>query len=292
MQIKGFEKFRKKLPALSGKKMAILPIYAICMIVIAFAVYVTFDSLPAILASSGINEIILSFFPLVGVIIMESVGFLFVWQLWFLRDRLKAKYGPTSYQRVIFVGFAGIVWVLTVAVNQYIPYYLFAQDFWASSSVQVVGTSLETFLGNTAPAVFYVKEVLALILFVFGLLTLVRAIQVFGVDYMAVVYVYFPEESKIQENAIYSILRHPTYAGVLLIALGGAFFTFTLLSFAAYLILLTGFYIHIYLVEEKELIKRFGNSYREYQNKVPAVFVNPKNIGTFLRFLFKQENKN
>ena len=158
MQIKGFEKFRKKLPALSGKKMAILPIYAICMIVIAFAVYVTFDSLPAILASSGINEIILSFFPLVGVIIMESAGFLFVWQLWFLRDRLKAKYGPTSYQRVIFVGFAGIVWVLTVAVNQYIPYYLFAQDFWASSSVQVVGTSLETFLGNTAPAVFYVKE--------------------------------------------------------------------------------------------------------------------------------------
>ena len=292
MQIKGFEKFRKKLPALSGKKMAILPIYAICMIVIAFAVYVTFDSLPAILASSGINEIILSFFPLVGVIIMESAGFLFVWQLWFLRDRLKAKYGPTSYQRVIFVGFAGIVWVLTVAVNQYIPYYLFAQDFWASSSVQVVGTSLETFLGNTAPAVFYVKEVLALILFVFGLLTLVRAIQVFGVDYMAVVYVYFTEESKIQENEIYSILRHPTYAGVLLIALGGAFFTFTLLSFAAYLILLTGFYIHIYLVEEKELIKRFGNSYREYQNKVPAVFVNPKNIGTFLRFLFKQENKN
>ena len=292
MQIKGFEKFRKKLPALSGKKMAILPIYAICMIVIAFAVYVTFDSLPAILASSGINEIILSFFPLVGVIIMESVGFLFVWQLWFLRDRLKAKYGPTSYQRVIFVGFAGIVWVLTVAVNQYIPYYLFAQDFWASSSVQVVGTSLETFLGNTAPAVFYVKEVLALILFVFGLLTLVRAIQVFGVDYMAVVYVYFTEESKIQENEIYSILRHPTYAGVLLIALGGAFFTFTLLSFAAYLILLTGFYIHIYLVEEKELIKRFGNSYREYQNNVPAVFVNPKNIGTFLRFLFKQENKN
>jgi protein-S-isoprenylcysteine O-methyltransferase Ste14 len=292
MQIKGFEKFRKKLPALSGKKMAILPIYAICMIVIAFAVYVTFDSLPAILASSGINEIILSFFPLVGVLIMESAGFLFVWQLWFLRDRLKAKYGPTSYQRVIFVGFAGIVWVLTVAVNQYIPYYLFAQDFWASSSVQVVGTSLETFLSNTAPAVFYVKEVLALILFVFGLLTLVRAIQVFGVDYMAVVYVYFPEESKIQENAIYSILRHPTYAGVLLIALGGAFFTFTLLSFAAYLILLTGFYIHIYLVEEKELIKRFGNSYREYQNNVPAVFVNPKNIGTFLRFLFKQENKN
>jgi protein-S-isoprenylcysteine O-methyltransferase Ste14 len=288
VHIKGFKKFREKLPALSGRKIAILPIYAICMTAIAFAVYVTFDSLPAILASSGIDESILSFFPLFGVIIMESVGFLFVWQLWFWRDRLKAKHGPTSYQRVIFVGFAGIVWVLTVAFNQYILYYLFAPDFWASSPVQVLGTPLETFLDNATPIIFYVKEVLAVILFVFGLLTLVRAIQVFGIDFMAVVYVYFPEESQIQENEIYSILRHPTYSGVLLIALGGAFFTFTYLSFVAYLVLLTGFYMHIYLVEEKELIKRFGNSYREYQNKVPAVYVNVKNIRAFLRFLFKK----
>jgi hypothetical protein len=58
--IKGFDKFREKLPALSGKKIAILPFYAICMITIAFAVYVTFDSLPAVLTASGISEILLS----------------------------------------------------------------------------------------------------------------------------------------------------------------------------------------------------------------------------------------
>jgi protein-S-isoprenylcysteine O-methyltransferase Ste14 len=160
----------------------------------------------------------------------------------------------------------------------------------ASSPLQVLVTPLETFLGIAGPIVFCIKDALAVILFITGLLTCTRAIQTFGFDYMVVVYLYFPEESQIQENEIYSALRHPAYSGVLLIALGGAFLTFTLLSFAAYVILLTGFYLHIHLVEEKELIQRFGDSYREYQMKVPAFFVSPRNMRTFLRFLFKKDN--
>jgi protein-S-isoprenylcysteine O-methyltransferase Ste14 len=291
VHIKGFNKFREKLPALSGKKIIILPILAICMITIAFAVYVFFDSLPDILAASGINEVILSFFPLFGVIIMQGAGFFLVWQLWLWRDHLKAKYGPISYQRVILIGFAGITCIITVAINQYIPYYSFAQGFWASSPLQVLATPLESFFGIAASIVFYIKDALAVILFIIGLLTCTRAIQTFGLDYMFVVYLYFPEESQIQKNEIYSILRHPVYAGGLLIALGGAFLTFTLFSFATYVILLTGFYLHVHLVEEKELIQRFGNSYREYRMKVPAFFVSLRNIRTYLRFLFKNPKR-
>ena len=286
--IKGFNKFREKIPALSGKKIAILPIYAICMITIAFTVYVTFDSLPAVLTASGTNEIVLSFLPILGVIIIEISGFLLVWQVWLWRDHLKAKYGPTSYQRVFLVGFAGILWIITIAANQYIPYYSFAKGFWTSSPLQALATPLETFLGTASLIVFYIKDALAVILFILGLLTCTRAVQTFGFDYMFVVYLYFPEESQIQENEIYSALRHPVYAGGLLIALGGAFLTFTLFSFATYVILLIGFYLHVHLVEEKELIQRFGDSYREYRKKVPAFFVSPRNIGTFLRFLFKK----
>jgi len=44
---------------------------------------------------------------------------------------------------------------------------------------------------------------------------LARAISVFGIDYMAVVYLYFPEESEVIENETYSVLRHPTYAGLI-----------------------------------------------------------------------------
>jgi len=112
-----------------------------------------------------------------------------------------------------------------------------------------------------------------------------RAIQVFGVDYMAVVYLYFPEESQIQDNEIYSVLRHPAYASLLIIALGGTFHTFTLLSFLAFLTFILGCYVHIYFVEEKELIQRFGDSYKSYQEEVPAFFIRPKDINIFLRFL-------
>lgn len=289
MHIKGVDKFREKLPALSGKKIAILPIYAICMITVAFAVYVAFDSLPAILTDSGINEIALSFFPLFGVMIMESAGFFLVWQMWHWRDHLKAKYGSTSYQRIFLVGFAGILWVITIAVNQYIPYYLFAEKFWASSPFQILALPLETFFGIAGSIVFYVKDTLAVIVSIVGLLTCTRSVQTSGIDYMVVVYLYFPEESQIQENEIYSVLRHPVYAGALLIALGGAFLTFTLFSFATYLLLLTGFYLHVHFVEEKELAQRFGDSYLEYRMKVPAFFVSRRNMHTFLRFLLKKE---
>ena len=88
--IKGVDKFREKLPALSGKKIIILPFYAIFMVALAFVIYVTFDSLPATFAASG-NELFLSFCPLIGTIIIEGVGFSLVWQLWLWRDRLKAK---------------------------------------------------------------------------------------------------------------------------------------------------------------------------------------------------------
>jgi len=47
---------------------------------------------------------------------------------------------------------------------------------------------------------------------------------------MTVTYLYFPEESKIQNHEIYSVLRHPMYAGALLLGLGGMFSTLTLYS--------------------------------------------------------------
>jgi protein-S-isoprenylcysteine O-methyltransferase Ste14 len=87
-----------------------------------------------------------------------------------------------------------------------------------------------------------------------------RGVQIFDVDYMVVLCRYFPKESKLQKNKIYSELRHPTYAGAILICLRGTFFTFKPLSFAALAVFLAGFYIHIYIVEKRELIERFGNS--------------------------------
>jgi protein-S-isoprenylcysteine O-methyltransferase Ste14 len=147
-------------------------------------------------------------------------------------------------------------------------------------------------LWNCRPANILLKRRVSSASFHIGLLTCTRAIQVFGFDYMVVLYLYFPEESKIQENRIYSVLRHPTYAGAILIAQGGTFFTFTFLSFATYVLLLVGFCLHVHFVEEKELIKRFGDSYRNYRQKVPAFFINLNNLSVFLRFLFEKGTDN
>jgi protein-S-isoprenylcysteine O-methyltransferase Ste14 len=88
---------------------------------------------------------------------------------------------------------------------------------------------------------------------------------------MVVLYLYFLNESKLQKNEIYSVLRHPTYAGAILICLRGTVFTSTPLSFAAFAVFLAGLYIH--MVEECELIERFGDSYRSCRKKVTAFFV-------------------
>lgn len=287
MIIKGFDKFREKLPILSGKRIAVIPLYIIFISIIAFLIYTIFDTLPELLMSSGASMILLSFFPFFGVLLVEITGLFLVWQMWLWRNHLKKKYGPTSYQRIVFSGFAGIIMVISIAFNQYIPYYSYAPAFWASSPLQILATPLTNFFGGTSSMLYYVKEILAVTLLITGLMMCARAIQVFGVDYMAVVYLYFPEESQIQDNEIYSVLRHPAYASLLIIALGGTFHTFTALSFLAFLTFLLGFYVHIYFVEEKELIKRFGDSYKSYQKKVPAFFIRPRDINIFLRFLLR-----
>ena len=114
---------------------------------------------------------------------------------------------------------------------------------------------------------------------------MIRSIQAFGIDYMAVIYLYFPEESKLQDHEIYSVLQHPAYTGILLIGLGGLFSTFTLYSIIFFIVELSAFCIHIHFVEEKELVTRFGASYQEYMTRVPAFFVKPNKLGTFLGFL-------
>jgi protein-S-isoprenylcysteine O-methyltransferase Ste14 len=288
LPLKGLDKFRQKLPGFSGKRIAILPIFMILMVAVAFFAFVFFDSLPSAFPSS---DAFAAFYPLIGAILVMSLGFLLVWQMWLWRKRLKAKYGLTSYQHIFLVGFGGITWILTVAVSQLIPFYQFAPAYWANSPLRLLSTPLETFLGNAALLIFVIRIGIAVILLLTGLLMAIRAVQVFGIDYMVVLYLYFPEESKIQENEIYSVLRHPTYAGALLIGLGGTFFVFSPLSFVTFALFLGAFYIHIHFVEERELIQRFGNSYRDYRKRVPAFFINPREIRPFIRFLVNSKRK-
>jgi protein-S-isoprenylcysteine O-methyltransferase Ste14 len=117
----------------------------------------------------------------------------------------------------------------------------------------------------------------------------IRALQIFGFDYMAVIYLYFPEESELQDHEIFSLLRHPTYSAAILMCLGGVIINQNIYTFIFWIIYYLGFYIHIHLVEEKELIQRFGDSYLNYRKEVPPFFVKPRNYYRFLKFVFTRK---
>ena len=283
--MKGIEKFREKVPILSGKKIFLLPLYALSILSLCILVMIRFDSIPSMAKFSDTNPFLLSLFPLIGESIVCVVGFVLAAQMWFWRDWLKNKYGQFSYLRIFSVGFTGIACVLSLSVNLFIHYWSFSSSFWISSPLRFLTIPLEGYFYALGTVVFWVKIALSVILSVLGITMIIRSVQTFGFDYMTVIYLYFPEESKIQNHKIYSVLRHPAYTGALIIGLGGMFSTLTLYSVIFFLVYLAGFYIHVHFVEEKELIVRFGSSYQEYMKKVPAFFVKPSKLGVFFGFL-------
>jgi protein-S-isoprenylcysteine O-methyltransferase Ste14 len=278
MEFKGWKKFREKTPVLSGYRILALPAYVLLVLVAALSALIWFDSLPETHASSPLAFLA----PLLGVLVVGPFGFLMVFQMWLWRDRLKARYGALSYQRIFLVGVTGVICVLSLAINVFIPFWSFAPSFWAGS---LLGSPLDSHAGALAAAVFWARMALALLLSATGVAMMIRSLLTFGFDYMTVVYLYFPEESRIQENRIYSVLRHPMYAGGLTLALGGMFFTFTPYSLVFFLLFLCGFYAHVHFVEEKELILRFGAPYGKYMKDVPAFFIRPKDAGALLDYL-------
>ena len=110
-----------------------------------------------------------------------------------------------------------------------------------------------------------------------GLLVIRSSVLTFGIDYMTVVYLYFPEESEVQEHEIYSIVRHPVYMGALILGGAAVFFRCSVYSILFCLIVYLIFKVHI-RTEEGELIERFGDGYAEYRKKVPALYVHPRNL--------------
>jgi protein-S-isoprenylcysteine O-methyltransferase Ste14 len=101
---------------------------------------------------------------------------------------------------------------------------------------------------------------------------------------MALVYIYYPEESELQDNQIYSIVRHPTYFALLLIALGAWIGYLSVYALTSFVLFVIGINAHLKFVEEKELLERFGQDYRDYKKKVPII-VKPLKIPILFKFI-------
>ena len=140
--------------------------------------------------------------------------------------------------------------------------------------------------GPEIPNIWW-KPVLVCVGWVFlfiGAVLWLRSVASLGIDRLAMLYVYFPSESRLINSGIYQIFRHPVYASALYIGIGLALIHanwYALLVAIILPIFLTGW---VRLVEEKELIKRFPD-YIDYRKALPAFSARPRDIFRFIRYL-------
>jgi len=110
----------------------------------------------------------------------------------------------------------------------------------------------------------------------------------YGADVDDYLYMIYPGKSKLITGGMYQYIRNPQYLSRGIIAVG---FGFIANNISAILVGLIHFlsYCAIIPAEDKELQRRFGDDFKEYCEKVPAVFPRYGNWKKFLRFIFVGE---
>jgi protein-S-isoprenylcysteine O-methyltransferase Ste14 len=83
---------------------------------------------------------------------------------------------------------------------------------------------------------------------------------------------YIAQKSRrLATNGVYAVIRHPQYAGFILVMLGFLVQWPTILTLAMFPVLVV-MYISLAKSEEREAIAEFGDEYRQYMLKVPGFF--------------------
>ncbi|MFW9964868.1 MAG: methyltransferase family protein [Candidatus Sifarchaeia archaeon] len=284
LHLKGIDKLREKLPAYPGKKIAILPLIAMTVGVLTFAVLIILDIIPRVFSDIAFLVAIEPFVPLLSSCFVAALALWLIWSVWNKRERMKEKHGPLAYQKILLRGLTGVFIIPSLVFHSFTSIRSLPPSPPANDLTIQWSRSLLPILGIVPEVELWLRMILSGILLLLGLLTVRSAILTFGVDYMAVVYLYFPEESEIQNHEIYSIIRHPTYLGGILLGTAALFFRFSVYSILIGLMVILVFRLQIWK-EEKELVERFGEGYIEYRKKVPALLVRPSKIKSYFKFL-------
>lgn len=199
-----------------------------------------------------------------GQIAAIIIGFVLAGQFFWRRQAYRAKWGALAYRNafVRFILSGPPMIFAALAHNAYLPGARLLLG-WAGTAVLILG----------------------LFLFVSGLVLWVRSILTFGIDNLAMLYVYFPNEGQMVNSSIYSVIRHPVYSAVAHLGLALGLWRGTWFSIAFGLFMPVGLLIWLRFVEEPELIERFGDGYAAYRRKVPAFWPRVQNWKKFFRFL-------
>ncbi|MHA2225052.1 MAG: methyltransferase family protein [Candidatus Hodarchaeales archaeon] len=278
MKLKGIQKFRQKLPGYSGKKIVLIPLIGLISFMLSFFFLLLAYWTPSFFPDNELFGLAEPILPIFGQIIVITSGFFLISRVWSQRQHLIKQSKELAYQRGVISGFIGVPFVLANAFHSVFPIAL----FWEPTNTTTALFFFSPFRYNLILS--FILSLMGFILVLISWLTFRRAILTFGLDYMAVIYVYYPEESEIQDHHIYSVLRHPTYFAIILAALGGWMINFSVYSLISVLLVILGIFIHITFVEEKELLERF-ETFHEYKERVPAFIIKPSQILPFFRFI-------
>lgn len=91
---------------------------------------------------------------------------------------------------------------------------------------------------------------------------------VFAMRGLKIVFNETREEPRVIKEGVFKIVRHPIYLGSILIYLGFLVFSMSIIGVAVWLIIIL-FYYFISIYEEKLLLQKFGDDYKEYIKEVP-----------------------
>lgn len=252
MNIKGLDQLRKHVPDLNT------PLGVLRILLLPISLYFV------VTAFLTTERLAWPVWLLEGEIAFGGLGFLLLYLFVRSKDDYKARYGPLAYSRAAGqLGYPGVAIIAAVVARiRSIPGAGIPPGWWT----------------------FYLPA-LGWGLIAVGVLLFLRVLQLFGVDNLTMLYVYFPEESRLVDHRIYSILRHPAYASAQSIAFGLALLNGNWMALACALTFALALWGWVRLVEEKELIARFGRAYVEYRRRVPAFWPRLRDLGGFLRFL-------
>ena len=76
---------------------------------------------------------------------------------------------------------------------------------------------------------------------------------------------------KLVITGLYKHMRHPMIGGVILVLIGESIIFQSLYHFMFVLLFIIGNVVYLNMIEEPQLIKRFGEQYIEYQQNVPSI---------------------
>ena len=253
MELKGIEQLRARAPDLNTTGGVIrMVLYGLTWVILFTLYFIFTDRIPT--------------WSIDSQIVVITLGYVWL-SLFFSRKNIyKQKYGELAYRNACaHFAIPGLMIVFSAAAHTaYMNGPSIPRGWWTDIFIP-----------------------LGWLMILIGAGLAMRGVLAFGVDNVAMLYVYFPEDGRIVDSNIYSVLRHPVYAGVLRVVIGLGLLNGNANALAFVILLPLLVFGWLRFVEEKELIERFGRSYLDYRARVPAFWPRWRDLPTFFRFLLK-----